>query len=52
MQECLAASHDCFRVVPTLIEAPGYALFQEGFGAVQRPVSSGFGEVGHRAVGH
>jgi hypothetical protein len=37
MQERLAVSHDCFRVVPTLIEALGYALFQ-GFGVVQRPV--------------
>ena len=41
MQERLAVSHDCFRVVPTLIEALGYALFQEGFGVVQRPVSVG-----------
>ena len=38
MQERLAVSHDCFRVVPTLIEAHGYALYQEGFGVVQRPV--------------
>ena len=38
MQERLAVFHDCFQVVPTLIEAPGYALFQEGFGVVLRPV--------------
>ena len=52
MQECLAVSHDCFRVVPTLIEALGYALFQEGFGVVPRPISSVLGEVSHWAVGH
>jgi hypothetical protein len=38
MQQRLAVSHDYFRVIPTLIEALGYALFQEGFGVVQRLV--------------
>jgi hypothetical protein len=38
MQARLAVFHDCFRVASALIEELGYALYQEGFSMVQRPV--------------